>query len=266
MAAVDHDVRADAGLGQFLLADGNADRVVVRLAVAAAQYHVAIGVALGGDDGHAAFLVDAEETVRAGNRLQGVDRHGQAAVGAVLEADRGGQAGRHFAVSLGFGGAGADGRPADQVLQVLRGDRVQRFGGGGQAFFGQVAQQLAADVQAILDLEGVVQVGIVDQAFPADGGARLLEVHAHDQEEGVGQFGGQALEAVGVLVGSLDVVDGAGAHYHEQAMVLAIEDVAHHLATVGHGVQGVIGQGNLAFQLLRRDQGLVGGNVKVVDL
>ncbi|MCY1516558.1 hypothetical protein D9M68_511940 [compost metagenome] len=204
--------------------------------------------------------------MRAGNRLQGVDRHGQAAVGAVLEADRGGQAGGHFAVGLGFGGARADGGPADQVLQVLRGNRIERLGGGGQAHLGQVEQQLAADVQAVLDLEGVVQVGVVDQAFPADGGARLLEVHAHHQEEGIGQLGGQALQAVGVLVSGLDVVDGAGAHDHEQAMVLAIEDVAHHLATVGHGVQGVIGQGNLAFQLLRRDQGLVGGNVKVVDL
>ncbi|MNW07424.1 hypothetical protein D3C71_2040280 [compost metagenome] len=64
----------------------------------------------------------------------------------------------------------------------------------------------------------------------------------------------------------LDVVDRAGADHDEQAMVLAIEDVAHHLAAVDYGAQGVIGQGNFAFQLLRRDQGLVGGNVKVVDL
>ena len=84
-----------------------------------------------------AFLVDAEETVRAGNRLQGVDRDGQAAVGAVLEADRRGQAAGHFAVGLRFGGARADGGPADQVLQVLRRDRVERFGGGRQAHFGR---------------------------------------------------------------------------------------------------------------------------------
>ncbi|MCY1226278.1 hypothetical protein D9M72_385050 [compost metagenome] len=225
-----------------------------------------VGIALGGHDRHATFLVDTQEAVRAGNRLQGVDRHGQAAVGAVLEADGRGQTGGHFTVSLGFGGARADGRPADQVLQVLRGDRVECFGSGGQAHFRQVEQQLAADVQAVLDLEGVVEVRVVDQAFPADGGARLLEVHAHHQEEGIGQLGSQALQAVGVLVSGLDVVDGAGAHDHEQAMVLAIEDIAYHLATVGDGAQGCIGQGNFALQLLRRDQGLVGGNVKVVDL
>lgn len=146
-------------------------------------------------------------------------------------------------MGLRFGGTGADRRPADQVLQVLRGNRVERFGGGGQAFLGKVAEQLAADVQAILDLERVVQVRIVDQAFPAHRGTRLLEVHAHHQEQRIRHFGRERLEAVGVFVGGLDVVDGAGADHHEQTVVLAIQDVAHHLATLGHGLQGLVGQG-----------------------
>ena len=146
---------------------------------------------------------------------------------------------------------------ADQLIRSCR-----YCGRSGQAprwrwagLFGQVAQQLATDMQAVLDLEGVVQVRVVDQAFPADGGARLLEVHAHDQEQGIGHFGSQALEAIGVLVGGLDVVDRAGADHHEQAMILAIEDVAYHFTAVGHGAQGSVGERNLAFQLLRRDQG-----------
>src|SRR5690606_24544466 len=192
------------------------DRIVIRLAVAAAQYHVAVGVAFGSDDRHAAFLVDTEETVRLGYRLQGVDGDGQAAVGAVLEADCRGQARSHFAVGLRFGGAGADGRPADQVLQVLRGNRVERFGGGRQAHFGQVQQQLAADVQAVLELEGVIQVRVVDKAFPADGGARSFEVPAHDQVQRVGHVLGQHFQALGVFVGSLDVVDRARADHDEQ--------------------------------------------------
>lgn len=266
MAAVDHDVQRDFRLVQVLLAERDADRIVVRLAVAAAQHHVTVAVALGGHDGYAALLVDAEEAMRAGDRLQGIDRHGQAAIGAVLEADRGRQAGGHLAVGLRFGGTGADRRPTDQVLQVLRGNRVERFGGGGQAFLGEVAEQLATDVQAILDLERVVQVRIVDQAFPAHRGTRLLEVHAHHQEQRICHFGRERLEAVGVFVGGLDVVDGAGADHHEQTVVLAIQNVAHHLATMGHGLQRLVGQGNFTLELLRRDQGLVGGNVKVVDL
>src|SRR5450830_361750 len=265
VAAIDHDVGLDLGLGQRLFTDRDTDRVVVRLAVATAQYHVAIGVALGGDDGHATFLVDTQETVRAGHRLQRVDRHGQAAVGAVLEAHGRGQTRRHFAVGLGFGGARADGRPTDQVLQVLRGDRIKGFGGGGQAHFGQVQQQLATDVQAVLDLERVVQVRIVDQAFPADGGARLFEIDAHDQIQRVGHFFGQRLEALGVFVGSLEVVDRARPDYHEEAVVGAVENVTNDFATLGDGLQCSVAQGNFALELIGRDQGLVGFDVQVVD-
>ena len=40
-----------------------------------------------------------------------------------------------------------------------------------------------SNVQAFLDLERVVQVGVVDKPLPAHRGARFLEVHPHDDEE-----------------------------------------------------------------------------------
>lgn len=168
-------------------------------------------------------------------------------------------------MGLGFGGTCADGGPADQVLQVLRRNRVQRLGGGRQAHLGQVQQQAAPDVQAILDFEGVVQVRIVDQALPAHGGTRLLEVHAHHQEQGVGDLFRQRLEPLGVLVRRLEVVNGAGANHQEQTVVLAVEDVAYHLAAVADGLQGGVTERHLAFELLGSDQGFVGSNVQVVD-
>ncbi|MNF66277.1 hypothetical protein D3C85_815770 [compost metagenome] len=226
---------------------------------------MAVGIALGGDDGHATFLVDAEEAVRAGNRLQCVDRYGQAAVGTVFEANCRGQARSHFSVRLRFCGACAYGRPADQILQILWRDRVEGFGSGWQAHFRQVTQQLATDVQAVLDLERVVQVRVVDQALPAHGGTWLFEVHAHHQIQAVRHFCCERLEVFGVIVGGFDVVNRAGADHHEQAMVFAIEDVANHLTASGDSVQRGIGQRNFAFELIGRDQGFVGGNVKVVD-
>ena len=265
VAAIDHDVRAYAGFGQFLLTNGNTHRVVVRFAVTTAQHYVAVGIAFGGDDGHATFLVDAKETVRAGDRLQGVDRHRQAAIGAILEAYRRRQAGGHFAVGLRFGGSRADGRPADQVLQVLRGDRVEGFGSGRQAHFSQITQQLATDVQAVLDLERVVHKRIVDQTFPADGGTRLLEIHAHDQIQTVRNFGSQRLETLGILVRGLDIVDRARPNHHEQAMILAIKNIADHLTTAGNRTQSSIGQRNFTLELCGGDQGLVGGNVQVIN-
>ena len=120
---------------------------------------------------------------------------------------------------------------------------------------------MATDVQAVLDLEGVVQVRVVDQAFPADGGTWLLEVDTHDQIEGVGDFRSEHFEALGILVGGFDIVDGAGADHDEQAMILAVEDIAHHFTARGHGLKRGGAEWNLLLELIGRDQCLVGGNV-----
>ena len=168
-------------------------------------------------------------------------------------------------MGLGFGGARANRRPADQVLQILRGDRVEGFSRRRQAHFGQITQQGATDVQAVLNLERVIQVRVVDQTFPADGGARLFEIHAHDQKQAIRDFSRQHLEALGIFVGRLDVMDRARADDHEQAMILAVEDVADDFAAMGHGLKRRVGQRDFALELLRGNQGFVGGNVKVVD-
>jgi hypothetical protein len=41
-------------------------------------------------------------------------------------------------------------------------------------------QQLAGDAQAFVDAETLVQVRVVDQAFPAHRGARFFKIHTHD--------------------------------------------------------------------------------------
>lgn len=98
-------------------------------------------------------------------------------------------------------------------------------------------------MQTILNLERVIQVRIVDQAFPADGGTRLLEIHTHDQIQGIGNFLGQYLETIGVFVGGLDVVDRARADHDKQTVVGAIENVANDFAALGDGAQGGVAQG-----------------------
>ena len=44
-------------------------------------------------------------------------------------------------------------------------------------------QEPAREAQALVDREAAVEIGIVDQALPADRGARLLEVDAHHHEQ-----------------------------------------------------------------------------------
>ncbi len=73
------------------------------------------------------------KAVRVQGRLHGIDGDLQIAVGAVLEADREGEAAGHLAVGLRFGGAGADRPPTDQVGQIMRGDRVEHLAGDRQA-------------------------------------------------------------------------------------------------------------------------------------
>jgi len=143
----------------------------------------------------------------------------------------------------------------------LRGDRVKRFGGSGQAHFGQVQQQLTTNVQTVLDLERVVQVRVVDQAFPADGGTRLFEIDAHHQVQGVGHFCRQYLEALSIFVCGLEVMDRAWADYHKEAVVGAVENLTDDFAALGDGLQGSVAQGDFALELIGRDQRLVGFDV-----
>ena len=110
------------------------------------------------------------------------------AVGAVLEADRHRQARAELAVDLALGRAGADRSPGDGVGDVLRRDRVEELAADRQPEVQHLEQQLAGHAQAGVDVAGVVEVGIVDQALPAGRRPRLLEVDAHHDEQVVAQL------------------------------------------------------------------------------
>src|SRR6185436_7306260 len=120
---------------------------------------------------------------RVARGLEGVDRALEVAPGAVLEADRHGEAARHLAMGLALGGAGTDRGPRDEVREELRGDRIEELRAGRQPECADVEEQAAGEAEAGLHVMGAVEVRIVDEALPADGRPRLLEVHAHDDEE-----------------------------------------------------------------------------------
>src|SRR5690606_12299267 len=119
--------------------------------------------------------------------FRAIDRDADVAVGAVLESDRRRGAGREFAVHLALGRARADRAPGDEVGQVLRRRRVEQLAARGHAEPRDVDQQRARDAQALVDAAALVEVGVVDQALPADRGARLLEVDAHHDVERVAE-------------------------------------------------------------------------------
>src|SRR5919106_360628 len=152
----------------------------------AAQDDVAVVVAAGLDDLHLPALVHREEMVLLARGEQRVDGDLHVAVGAVLEAHRRREPGGELAVYLALGGARADRPPGDQVADVLRRDDVEELAARGHARLVDAHQKIARDAQALVDAEAAVEIRIVDQAFPPHRGARLLEVHAHQDFEFTG--------------------------------------------------------------------------------
>ena len=124
-------------------------------------------------------------------------------------------------MELGLGGAGTDGAERDEIGQVLGRDGVEHFTGDGEAGGGQVDVELAGDAETLVDVVGLVDVGIVDQTLPANGGTGLLKVGAHNDAEVLGELVGDLLQAASVLEGSVGVVDGARADHDQETVIAA---------------------------------------------
>ena len=168
MAAVDHDVLAYASLRQRLLALFNVSQIEIGPLAATAQHHVCVRVTAGRHHRYLTVTVNAQKTMGTGNGLHRIDRHHKTTVCAILETHRGRQAGGHLPMSLGFSGARANRRPGNQILQILRGNWIERLGRGGQTQVCNIQQQLATDAQPLFDLKRVIKVRVVDQPFPSD--------------------------------------------------------------------------------------------------
>ena len=175
--------------------------------MAAAENDVAVVISLGGDNCGMAELGYGEEGVAVAGSLDRVKRNLYGAVSAVLESDRAAQSRGELAVDLRLGGSCSDGAPADEVRNILRSNKIKILGCRGNAHLVHVKEQLARDAEAVIDVEGVVKVRIVDESLPADRGAGLLEVNAHDDLKGVMVSVAQLLDLSCILDCSLGIMD-----------------------------------------------------------
>ena len=137
-------------------------------------------------------------------------------------------------MGLGFGGAGPDRRPADQIGHILRRDRVQHLGGGGQAHFVDLRQQAARFAQSGRHVAGTVQVRIIDQPFPAHGSARFFKINPHNHKKGVGHLFAQRIQTVCILDGRLLVMDRTRPHNCQQAALLFTQYAFDGLSSGNH--------------------------------
>ena len=68
---------------------------------------------------------------------------------------------------LRFCGSSADGCPGDEVGDVLGCDRVKKFGGCRNTKVDDIPQKIARDTKALVDIRGLVEIGIHDKPFPS---------------------------------------------------------------------------------------------------
>ena len=135
---------------------------------------------------------------------------------------------------LRFGGARADGPPADQVADELRRDHVEEFAAGRHTRLVDAQQEVAGNAQALVDAKAVVQVGVVDEALPAHRGAWLLEIHTHDDLEIRCVALALLRQAHGVFDRGVRVMNRARPDHHQQAVRLAVQDALQFAARRGH--------------------------------
>src|ERR1039458_2715938 len=112
---------------------------------------------------------------------------------------------------------------------------------------------MARDAEAVVDFVCAVEVRIVDEAFPSDGGAGLFKIDAHDDAQVISEFGDGALEKAGVLAGGLGIVNGARAGEDEKAGVVAVQNRNDLIARVEDGGRRGLSDGKLFLKKDRRE-------------
>jgi len=109
------------------------------------------------------------------NVISKMDRaHTKARVLTILEADGEGDTRGELTVELRLSSTSTDGTPRDEVSNVLGGDSVEKLRSDGDAKVRKVAQELTSKTQALVNLEGSVEVWVIDETLPSDGCAWFL--------------------------------------------------------------------------------------------
>jgi hypothetical protein len=144
--------------------------------------------------------------------------------------------------------------PRYEIREVLRRDHVQELAARGQAELIDLEQQTAREPQPVIDTKAAVEIGIVDQSFPAHSRARFLKINPHDDfelgAESFALFG----EPTGIFESRVKVVNRAGADDHRQPIVLPVQDLMHGAPAAIHGGGSGFRTRKLAVQLLGRAQ------------
>ena len=264
MRYIDHNLFTQSGRAQQGASGIDIGRGVVG-DFATAQDHMAVIISTRLEDRSLAHLGHAHKGVCCARRLDGVGGDLDAAIGAVFEANRAGQTTGELAMALALRRTRPNGAPTDQIADELRTQQIQELGGHWQAQHENVEQQAARHLQALIDGKTVIEVRVVDVPLPADGSAGLLEIHPHYDEQIVLKKRRLLLQLPGILHRLVMVVDGAGPNYHDQTVIVAMQNLRDGLAAALHQNLCSIGYGPAFFQQCGSDQGTYRADAGVID-
>lgn len=222
--AINHHDLALLLLLQCLLCNLYVLGAVVRSLCATTQNHKAMLVSSRPRDRRQSLLRNTHKVVRVAGTQYGVNCYGQSTIRAVLESDREGNTARELAMQLGFRGPCANGSNGQAVRKVLRRYGIQHFRSDRESHSSKIKEELAGYSQALVDLEGLVNVRIVDQTLPADSRAWLLEVGAHDNDEVIGELLGEGLKERGIFEGGGRIMDRARSDDYDELVGRTIKD------------------------------------------
>lgn len=254
MGAVNHDSLLLLLVLEDLLSSLDALLVKVGALGSTTEDNEAVLVTLGSGDSSKTLLGDTHEVVLSSGGTNSVNGNTKAAVGTVLEANGERKTRGKLTVKLRLGGTGTNSTNGDTVSKELRRDGVEHLSGNWETLAGKVNEKLARNAETLVDLEGVVDIGVVDETLPANGCSGLLEVGAHHNAEIVGESVGDLLKSGSVFLGSSRVVDGARTDDNEKSVALAEDDVGSILTALDNGVGGLLGERDFGGEKLGRDQ------------
>src|SRR5262249_5099153 len=112
-----------------------------------------------------------------------------------------------------------------------------------------------------------VETRIADETLPPNDRARLLEISPHHDEQMLAGSIGDLLEALGVFVSSVRIVDRAGTDHDQQAMpVPSVNEVTNRIAARDDERAHLFGRRKFRLEIARRRKWTDFDDAAVLDL
>src|SRR3974390_94206 len=118
--------------------------------------------------------------------------------------------------------------------------------------------------QAVIDFVRLVEIRVVDQTLPADGGAGLFEVHPHYDVQLVRVLVDRGLQQGGIFTCSFGVVNRTGPNDDQQAAIIAAQDVRDLLPRLKYRGRRLLRGGKFLLEEDRRQYDFYPSNLKIV--